>query len=81
LRSISRSWKKTGLQAVSCRSLPLDVAAQIKTLHFDVAAATIPPYLLALQQLVPTSQLLTSFDFPFMPVQTIPRAIDVLESL
>lgn len=59
---------------------PKDVVAQLKTLHFDVAAATIPPYLLALKQLVSTSQLLTGFDFPFMPVQSIPHAIDAVAS-
>jgi predicted TIM-barrel fold metal-dependent hydrolase len=59
---------------------PKDVAAQLKTLFFDVAAATIPPYLLGLQELAPTSQILTGFDFPFMPVQSIPRAIHALES-
>jgi predicted TIM-barrel fold metal-dependent hydrolase len=59
---------------------PKDVVAQLKTLYFDLAAATIPPFLLALKQLVSTSQLLAGFDFPFMPVQSIPRAIDAVQS-
>ena len=59
---------------------PQDVIAQLKTLYFDVTAATIPPCLSALQQLTATSQILTGFDFPFMPVQSIPRAIDAIES-
>ncbi|WP_353069901.1 amidohydrolase family protein [Tunturibacter empetritectus] len=59
---------------------PKDVLSQIKTLYFDVAAATIPPYFLALKQVASTSQLLTGFDFPFMPAQSIPHAIDAVES-
>jgi predicted TIM-barrel fold metal-dependent hydrolase len=59
---------------------PKDVAAQLATLFFDVTAAAIPPYLLALQQLSPISQVLTGFDFPFMPEQSIPLAIKGLQS-
>lgn len=59
---------------------PRDVAAQLAMLYFDVTAATIPPYLLALQNLAPTSRVLTGFDFPFMPMQSIPLAIAGLQT-
>jgi 6-methylsalicylate decarboxylase len=59
---------------------PKEIIAQIATLHFDVTAATTEPYLFALQALVPTSQLLAGFDFPFMPKSSIGPAVHALLS-
>jgi hypothetical protein len=51
---------------------------QLATLNFDLTAATTPEYLLSLSRLVPKSQLLAGFDYPFMPKQSIPTAIDAI---
>jgi serine/threonine protein kinase len=43
--------------------------------HETLTAATSPAQLFALQQMVPTSQLLMGFDNPFVPAWTLPPAI------
>ncbi len=52
----------------------------LRHLYFDLTASPHPGALAALLRLMPTSQLLLGFDFPFMPPTTIAPAISSLES-
>ncbi len=52
-----------------------EMMAHIQSLFFDLAAATHPGALQALCALVPPTQLLSGFDFPFMPAPSMGSAI------
>jgi 6-methylsalicylate decarboxylase len=52
----------------------------LRRLYFDLTASTHHGALLAMLQLMPASQLLLGFDFPFMPPVTISPVIASLES-
>jgi hypothetical protein len=52
----------------------------LRHLYFDLAASTHPGALAAILRLMPASQLLLGFDFPFMPPATIAPSIASLES-
>jgi hypothetical protein len=53
----------------------------LRHLYFDLTASTHPGALAAMLRLMPVSQLLHGFDFPYMPPATIAPAIASLESL
>lgn len=53
---------------------PAEVAAVLKTFHFDLAAATTPVALTGLLTMTNTDKLLSGFDFPYMPGRTIAPA-------
>ena len=57
-----------------------EVMGMLRRLYFDLTASTHPCALSAMLRLMPASQLLLGFDFPFMPPATIGPAIASLES-
>ena len=57
-----------------------EVMENLRRLYFDLTASTHPGALAAILRLMPTSQLLLGFDFPFMPPATVAPAIASLES-
>jgi len=59
-----------------CR--PPQLTVEVK--HFDLTASTHHGALSAMLRLMPVSQLLLGFDFPFMPPATVAPAIASLES-
>ena len=57
-----------------------EVMGMLRRLYFDLTASTHPCALSAMLRLMPASQLLLGFDFPFMPPATIAPAIASQES-
>ena len=57
-----------------------EVMGMLRRLYFDLTASTHPCALSAMLRLMPASQLLLGFDFPFMPPATIAPTIASLES-
>jgi len=57
-----------------------EVMEMLRRLYFDLTASTHHGALSAMLQLMPPSQLLLGFDFPFMPPATIAPVIASLES-
>jgi 6-methylsalicylate decarboxylase len=57
-----------------------EVMEMLRLLYFDLAASTHHGALSAMLQLMPASQLLLGFDFPFMPPATVAPVIASLES-
>jgi predicted TIM-barrel fold metal-dependent hydrolase len=52
----------------------------VRTLYFDVTFANTAPVLATLRSLVPASQLLAGFDFPFMPAANMSATIRAVGS-
>jgi predicted TIM-barrel fold metal-dependent hydrolase len=57
-----------------------EMMAQMQSVFYDLAASTHPGALHSLRALVPPTQLLSGFDFPFMPAPSIGSAIADLKA-
>lgn len=57
--------------------MPDGVLGELKKLHYDLANASNPAPLAALNALIPKSQILFGSDFPFVPVEATTKPLDL----